>query len=154
MPAPSPRALALGFAGLGLIGALAGCAASSTPADSASTGSTPTNAGSGTTADASTSGSYTDGTYDADGSYTAPSGTESVHVELTLKDGVVTALTVEGGATSGTQKGFQDKFESGINAEVVGKNIDDLNVSRVAGSSLTSTGFNSAIDAIKTEASA
>jgi hypothetical protein len=34
----------------------------------------------------------------------------------------------------------------------VGKNIDELNVSKVAGSSLTSGGFNQAVEKIKQEA--
>jgi hypothetical protein len=43
-------------------------------------------------------------------------------------------------------------FESGIGAVVVGKNINTLNVSRVAGSSLTSMGFNDALTKIKAAA--
>jgi hypothetical protein len=35
---------------------------------------------------------------------------------------------------------------------VVGQDIDQISVSRVAGSSLTSGGFNQAIDTIKSEA--
>ena len=42
----------------------------------------------------------------------------------------------------------------GISEEVVGKALDDLNVSRVAGSSLTSGGFNAAVDDIKEQAAA
>ncbi|NED66077.1 calcium-binding protein, partial [Streptomyces sp. SID10244] len=56
--------------------------------------------------------------------------------------------------TKGTSKEFQGKFASGVDALVVGKNIDDLDVHKVSGSSLTSTGFNDAIDQIKTEAQA
>jgi hypothetical protein len=43
-------------------------------------------------------------------------------------------------------------FEGGVDAVVVGKNIKDLHVGVVAGSSLTSQGFNKALDAIKAEA--
>jgi len=49
-------------------------------------------------------------------------------------------------------KGFQEKFASGIADAIVGKDIDTLDVSRVAGSSLTSGGFNEAVDVIKAEA--
>lgn len=143
------RPLVLSLAGLGLVGALAGCAAPAGTGTDGGAGSGSTDGG-GTT----TNGDYTDGTYTAEGSYQAPSGTESVTVELTLADNIVTELTVTGDATGGTQKSYQDKFVSGINAEVVGKDIDEVNVSRVAGSSLTSGGFNAAIATIKADAAA
>jgi uncharacterized protein with FMN-binding domain len=96
---------------------------------------------------------YTDGSYTADGDYVAPSGQESITVELTLEDDVVTAVTVTPHATGGTrQAGFQQQFAGGIASEVVGKDIDELKVSRVAGSSLTSSGFNAALDDIKRQA--
>ena len=47
---------------------------------------------------------------------------------------------------------FQGEFIDGVNAIVVGKPIDELQVSKVSGSSLTSGGFNAAIDQIKKEA--
>jgi uncharacterized protein with FMN-binding domain len=96
---------------------------------------------------------YADGSYTADGDYVAPSGQESITVELTIEDDVVTAVTVTPHATGGTrQAGFQKQFAEGIGSEVVGKDIDELTVSRVAGSSLTSSGFNAALDDIKRQA--
>lgn len=135
------RVGALGAAGLGLL-ALAGCAAGSAPDGAA-------NADGGS---ADTSASYADGTYTATGSYTSPAGQESVEVELTLADDVVTDVTVTPEATDPQAKNFQSKFAGGIADEVVGKDIDTLNVSRVAGSSLTSGGFNQALASIKSEA--
>src|SRR6478735_1599913 len=66
---------------------------------------------------------------------------------------VVTAVDVTGSATSGNSKQYQSAFISGISAEVVGKDIDSLDVSKVAGSSLTSGGFNAALDTIRSDAS-
>ena len=43
---------------------------------------------------------------------------------------------------------------TGVQALGVGVAIDDLNVSKVAGSSLTSGGFNDAVEQIKAEARA
>jgi uncharacterized protein with FMN-binding domain len=134
MPRPTTRAAALTFAGLGVMGALAAC----------STGS----GGGGGTVDAS----YKDGTYTADGSYQAPSGTESITVELTLADDTVTDITVTPHATDPTAKGMQTDFASGIADQVVGQDIDKLQVTRVSGSSLTSGGFKIAIAAIKEQA--
>lgn len=108
---------------------------------------------SGTT-DAASSSTYTDGEYTASGSYTTPGGRESVTVTLTLDDDVVTALTVEGSAEQGDALRYQSEFIENISSEVVGVAIDDLDVSKVAGSSLTSGGFNDAISQITAEAQA
>lgn len=100
------------------------------------------------------SGSYADGDYSGDGSYINPGGsTSSVEVDLTLQGGIVTAVQVEPQA-SGASLQYQKKFVSGVADEVVGKSIDELSVSKVAGSSLTSQGFNAAIEQIKAEARA
>ncbi|WP_156367948.1 FMN-binding protein [Aeromicrobium sp. Leaf291] len=100
------------------------------------------------------SGDYTAGTYEGSGSYSNPGGTSEVDVEITLGDGgVIDDVTVTPKA-SGTSKQYQEKFAGGIADEIVGKNIDDIDVSKVAGSSLTSGGFNEAVDQIKSEAQA
>jgi len=140
------RPLSLGFAGLGLVGALAGCSA----ADASTSGTTDTSSGSGSSVD--TSASYKDGTYTEDGDYTSPGGPQSVTVKLTLAGDKVTAVTVTGHASDPTAKSYQAQFVDGISAVVVGKDIDALTVSRVAGSSLTSGGFNAALKAIKADA--
>ncbi|MFT4283532.1 MAG: hypothetical protein QM598_01705 [Protaetiibacter sp.] len=129
-----------GIAGIGLV-TLAGCAAA---AEAEGDGS-----GAGS---ADTSASYTDGTYTAEGSYISPAGEESIEVELTLEGDIVTAVTVTPEADDPQAKSFQEKFASGIADVVVGKDIDTLNVSRVAGSSLTSGGFAEALETIKAEA--
>jgi len=139
MPRPT-RAAALTFTALGLMGALAACA----PAGGGSTDD-----GGGT---ANTDASYSDGTYSADGSYQAPSGTESITVEVTLADDKITDITVTPHATDPTAKGHQAEFVGGIADQVVGKDIDTLNVTKVSGSSLTSGGFKIAIAAIKEQA--
>lgn len=135
--------------GLALAGALAGC---STPATTTDTGS-GTDSGSSTDSGA-TSGSYKDGTYTESADYQAPSGTETVDVTLTLADNVITAVEVTGHATDPEAKQHQGEFKDGISAEVVGKNIDEIQVDRVGGSSLTSGGFNKAVELIKADAAA
>lgn len=106
----------------------------------------------GESAQADTSASYRDGDYTATGSYVSPAGTQSVKVELTLAHDAVTAVTVTPEADDPQAKGFQEKFAGGISDAIVGKDIDTLNVSRVAGSSLTSGGFNKALADIKAQA--
>lgn len=142
------RPLAVAAAGFGVITALVGCAAEPSTGGSGGAG------GSSSDDTADTSAAYADGTYDAEGSYQSPGGTESVGVELTLEGDVVTAVTVTPQAEGGNAVKFQEQFASGIADEVVGKDIDTLNVTRVAGSSLTSGGFNDALDQIKADAAA
>lgn len=105
--------------------------------------------------DAGATGAYTAGEYDAEGSYQTPAGTQSVEVEVTLEaDGTITAVEVDPQAEGGNSEMFQKKFAGGISDVVVGKKIDELDVSKVAGSSLTSGGFNAAIEDIAGQAQA
>ena len=134
------------LAGLSLAGALAAC---SSPAPEAGAGTGGSTGGSDAPA-----GDYDDGTYSATGSYQAPSGTESVEVTVTLEGNVVTDVEVVGDATDPQAKLHQGQFIDGIDAVVVGRNIDELQVDKVGGSSLTSGGFNQAIEQIKADAAA
>jgi uncharacterized protein with FMN-binding domain len=115
--------------------------------------SSSSSASSDDSSDAS-AGTYKDGEYDAEASYSNPAGQSKVEVELTLADNKITEVKVTPEAENSTSKQFQQKFASGISGEVVGKSLDELNVSKVAGSSLTSAGFNAAIDDIKADAKA
>jgi uncharacterized protein with FMN-binding domain len=101
-----------------------------------------------------TASQYKDGTYSATGSYSTPGGRESIELEVTLTGGTVqdTKLTQKG--MTGEAKEYQARFASGYKTEVIGKSIDEVSLSRVAGSSLTSAGFNNALDQIKRDAAA
>lgn len=98
------------------------------------------------------SGSYTDGTYSASGSYRTPETTETINVTLTLEDGVVTTASVQQKPQDKESEEYQSAFRSNYKPSVVGKKIDDINLSRVSGSSLTSNGFNKALEDIKKQA--
>lgn len=105
--------------------------------------------------DATTSSSvYTNGTYTAKGNYSTPGGTESITVTVTLNNDVITSVSATGSATGGNSAQYQRQFLSGYTSLVEGKSIDEVQLSRVAGSSLTSSGFNRAIDSIQDEAKA
>ena len=139
--------------GLTLVGALAGCSTAAegdtgSTADGGDTSSTTAPDASGS----STAGSYTDGEYTESAEYSSPNGTEEVTVTVTLADGVITAVEAVGDGDNPNSKRYQTEFSDGIADVVVGKNIDEISVDKVAGSSLTSAGFNDAIDAIKADA--
>jgi uncharacterized protein with FMN-binding domain len=134
-PSALPRPLRIGSALTGVAGivALAGCSAGASTASSGAA-------------------SYKDGTYSASGAYQTPESTETIDVTITLKNDVVTDVRVTGDPQRPETRQYQSQFIGGISDAVVGKDIDQLSVSRVAGSSLTSNGFNQALEQIKSEA--
>lgn len=97
---------------------------------------------------------YADGTYTASGNYQTPESIEHVSVTVTLAGGVVTAVEVVGDPQTGDSVKFQGMFIGGIADAVVGKQLDEISVRRVSGSSLTSGGFTQALETIKELASA
>jgi uncharacterized protein with FMN-binding domain len=99
-----------------------------------------------------TKGNYKDGTYTAVGHYTSPAGPESINVSVTLKGNVITDANVDPQATNNKSVYMQGAFISGYKAMVIGKNIDEVNLGNVSGSSLTPMGFNDAIAQVKTKA--
>lgn len=138
--APTTVRAATALAGAAGVLLLAGCSGAADAEDAS--------AGSAGGAD------YADGTYTAEGSYQTPETVESISVTLTIADGVVTDVEVTGDPQAPETEQYQGQFIDGIAGEVVGKRLDELDVSRVAGSSLTSGGFNQAVEAIKEEAAA
>lgn len=136
----------VGVAGLFV---LAGC---SSAADAETDKGTGTDSSSNSTDSDAGAATYADGTYTADGSYQTPETVESVTVTLTIADGVVKEVEVTGDPQAPETEQYQSKFIGGIADEVVGVALDDLKVSRVSGSSLTSGGFNAAVESIKEQA--
>jgi len=158
-----PRSVRAGAAAASVLGmvALAGCSATTAdttpttaPEDTTATSSAATPATTSDAGSASSAGAYKNGTYTAEGSYSTPESVETISVTVTLADDVVTDVEVTGNPTKRESEQYQGQFIGGIQSEVVGKKIDEISVSRVAGSSLTSGGFNKAIEEIKSEAKA
>ncbi|HLL60539.1 MAG TPA: hypothetical protein VK338_02385 [Candidatus Nitrosocosmicus sp.] len=98
--------------------------------------------------------SYKNGSFSAEGSYVSPAGPEQVDVSLTLTDGRITDVNFEGKAVNPNSKRFQGIFSENYKQFVVGKNIDEVKLDKVAGSSLAPKGFNDAIEKIKEQAKA
>lgn len=95
---------------------------------------------------------YRDGNYAVTGHYLTPGGSESIVVTLTLARGIVTKTSVGVEATSPTARQFQVQFASRYADRVVAHDVAHLNLSRVAGASLTTVGFNDAVAQIEAEA--
>ncbi|HET9348608.1 MAG TPA: hypothetical protein VFO13_05675 [Arthrobacter sp.] len=137
------KSVFVGIAGLSLAGSAAGCA----PGQATGTPATPA-----APSAAAGSASYKDGTYSADGNYVSPNGTETVGVTLTLAGGAVSDVQITQHPSNANTRKFQGEFAGGIQSQIVGKSLDEIKVSKVAGSSLTSGGFNQAVEKIKSEA--
>jgi uncharacterized protein with FMN-binding domain len=95
---------------------------------------------------------YKDGTYAATDSYVSPGGTEHIDVTLTIQNGTVTASKVHQDANNHDSAQYQSFFAGDYKSEVIGKKLNDIQLSRVSGSSLTSEGFNAALEQIKSQA--
>jgi uncharacterized protein with FMN-binding domain len=102
-----------------------------------------------TAADEPTDG-YRDGTYEATGWYgSLPSHHD---VTLTITDGAVTAVDITTPAEDETSLGYQERFAAALPGAVIGRNVDDLDIDRLAGSSGCSEGFMDALAQIKEQA--
>lgn len=94
------------------------------------------------------SGKYNDGTYTVDTSYTVPNGTvHDMAVTFDVQDDAIVAVSIvfDGNANGSTSS--QSRFTRALN--ITGTDIDDVDLSRVGGSSLTTDAFNEAVDTLK-----
>jgi uncharacterized protein with FMN-binding domain len=126
-----------------------------TPTTNSSTSSTSSSTSAGTGSGSSTASSaYKDGSYSATTSYFVPSGQEQIQVSLTLKDGTVTAVSIQNSEGDRDSASFQQDFASGYKQYVVGKKISGLQIRTIAGASDTTQGFNDALSKIASTAQA
>ncbi len=95
---------------------------------------------------------YKDGTYATDVTYVTPKRDEyGVNVSLILTRDIVTDVKVTY-SKGGEKDPNAARFQAAYKAQVIGKDIDTLNLSRVGGASLTTAAFNNALVNIKADA--
>ena len=75
---------------------------------------------------------------------------ESITVNIALNGSTVTDLQLSQNPGSGQSAAIQDAFAAEIKSYVMGKNLKDINVSRVAGASYTTNAFMQAIKKMQT----
>lgn len=138
------------FASLALAFIVTGCGVTEETVGTKNTSTVPTTT---ETTDSTSNVSYTDGTYTAVGNYQSPGGAEEIGVTVTLKDNVITDVSVEPKATRGISVNMQKMFADNYKPMVVGKNINEVHLGKVSGSSLTPKGFNDALVKIEAQAS-
>jgi hypothetical protein len=128
---------------------------SDTPTETpASTGSSVAASSSPSAVPGASSGAtvYKNGSYQANGTYLTPEGSEDIAVNLTITNDVVTAASISQTPKNRESRQYQAFFASGYKQQVVGKSLAELKLSRVSGSSLTPAGFNQAVADIRTQA--
>lgn len=107
------------------------------------------------TSNASTTSSYKDGTYSATASYYVPhGGTNAITATMTIVAGKITSATTTHQYGDSESSMYIDSFESGVSNAATGVSLAEATFSRIGGASLTTEGFNSAIDSIRSQASA
>ncbi|HSX44418.1 MAG TPA: FMN-binding protein [Patescibacteria group bacterium] len=130
---------------------------SSTASVAADTSTTPAASNASTTPAASTantSSAYKDGTYRATGAFDTPESTDNIQVSITLKNGIITDSSATATANARESRQYDAAFINGYKSYVVGQSISKVYLNRVSGASLTSQGFNNALEQIKTQAQA
>lgn len=92
-------------------------------------------------------------TFSADVSYLTPARTaHDMRVSLVVDNaGVVTDASIIYDNGEGFSNGHQERFDGAFKAEVIGKSLENISLSRVGGASLTSGGFNEAVAKIRAE---
>lgn len=93
-----------------------------------------------------------DGVFTTKGTYSTPGGAESINLTVILKNDIIVNVELQQNASRGDSAIYQAKFASGYKPFVQGKDIKEIKLTRVAGSSLTSDGFNQAIENIRRDA--
>jgi uncharacterized protein with FMN-binding domain len=132
---------------------------SSVSTTSASTSTqTPSTSSSGATSNTQTAPtssattSYKDGTYKTTTEYYVPHGSNSLTVNVSIKDGLITKVSTSHDYSDRESGMYVDSFDSSISSEAVGQKIDGLSLSRVGGASLTTEAFDEAISQISNKA--
>lgn len=99
--------------------------------------------------------SYESGTYTGNSSYDLPNGVNhEMAVNMTIDGDMITEVEVvyNGDDTTGSTD-YQVRFNEEISSVIVGQQVQDVDLSRVGGASLTTAGFNRAFEEIKSSAS-
>jgi hypothetical protein len=89
-------------------------------------------------------------TYTGSGTYLTPARTShKIDVTLTVEGGIVTNADVVYDGGAGFSNPNQERFDGAYKAQVVGKSLSEISLSRVGGASLTSAAFNEAVASIR-----
>jgi hypothetical protein len=95
-----------------------------------------------------------DGVYTVENAYFVMAGLfEPMYTTVTLDDGIITDVTVSFDTRDMQSEYYQKSFLDTYTAVVVGSDITDIPFSRIGGASLTTAGFNDALQQVVRQAS-
>lgn len=81
--------------------------------------------------------------------YRTPAGNDNqIAVTITLNNDTVSDVSVNYNNGRGVHNNHQKRFDGEFRAQVIGKTIDNISLSRVGGASLTSKAFNDALASV------
>ena len=136
-------------------GSSASTSSTQAPTSSSSSTSANTSSTSSSTGTVTSTSSYKDGTYTATANYSIPHGERnSISATITISGGTITAVTTNDNYTDGESAMYIDSFESSVSSATVGTSLANASFSRIGGASLTTEGFNSVLDTIRSQATA
>lgn len=93
-------------------------------------------------------------TYTENVSYLTPARTEhKMAVKLKVANGIVTEVDVVYDEGAGYSNPSQERFDGAVSAEVIGKPLAGISLSRVGGASLSTNAFNEAVLKIQAQQS-
>lgn len=91
-------------------------------------------------------------TFTGSGTYLTPArSSHKIDVTLTVEAGIVTAADVVYDDGDGFSNPNQERFDGAYEAQVIGKSLSEISLSRVGGASLTSEAFNQAVAEIRAQ---
>lgn len=126
---------------------------SSSSASSSATESTTSESSSDAATSTSTSAIYNDGTYTASADYSVPHGYQnSIDISVTIANDIITAVSTDNDYSDNESGMYIDAFESDLEGEVVGQLLSEVSFSRIGGASLTTDGFNEALELVQSAA--
>ena len=97
--------------------------------------------------------SFKDGTYTVEDAYFVMAGlSEPMRTTITLDDGIITDASVAFDTQDIHSEYHQRDFVAVYKSEVIGANITDVPFSRIGGASLTTGGFNDALQKVMNQA--
>lgn len=95
---------------------------------------------------------YKDGTYSAEATYVVPHDSNSINVTVTVSGGKITSVKTDDSYSDHESAMYVSDFESEVSSDATGQDIASYSPSRIGGASLTTEGFASALDTIRSDA--
>ncbi len=105
------------------------------------------------TQSSSTSNSaYKDGQYTTSVSYQVPKHNNTISITVTLSNDTITNVSAKNSYSDRESSEYIDDFMSNLSSAIVSKKIDNAQLSKLAGASLTTEAYNNAITQIANQA--